>query len=1229
MKMKKAIAFLTGLSLAIPSAAISAFAEENSTQETVQPESEINTNVSVPHLYEAPVTMQQSLLPADTSEEELPASFDLRKHGLVSAVRDQGDLGTCWAHATLGCLENDKIADNPAIDLSERYLATFMVSDDYGDGSKDLQRGSNASAALSLLSNWIGAVSESVAPYEEEYVNTLSREDVQQQAEFHITDSRWYGFRGNTIHDPDNPENNRLIQCIKREICNGNALYFSLNFDENGAVNPETHALNNDNGEDFNGGFDHAVLLVGYDDNYSADNFLSKPPCDGAWLIKNSWGLDHGDNGFYWVSYYDFTIDDACAFDTVHAEEQDHLYAYDDYGANGWFAASEEGDESIFMSNIYTAKENGFVTDVMLFNPISGDQYEITVYTNLADEAVPTSGKAHSATVGSTPFIGYRTVTLDTPVHISEGERFAVVAKMSGEQGYHVMCEFSSNAHGEGVGFSQFTDCDAVQGLENEDRIMETFGANQSFFSTDGQNWTDLYDSYSYDSEFLTGNICLRAITADEGKVRFSSYSDTLAPNTDLTLSCADGTNIYYSVNGGAYKRYTAPIRFTKEMTISAYAEDSPQNVYTRHYAERKAGFSSLMFKDSNSSYYLNPTEKEHTIVLDYDSDTCILLPIMNGTVTDGETVTGSYEEIKLVCGLEPRTVTLTAQEDGLQPTEYQIHLSRAYTRFTEGIWCSRNDNSIWYYFSDDAQSGYLTNRITGEKTPFTYTIEENLLTLKTEDSVRTAKIASDPFDAIVQWEDGKEEFIFHHSFAEIAPYFTNPELCALAAEYAAATTDETPAAVSAEILGDGFVNVTVKTESNTTIIYHVDECSAIGTDQDNNVVNLTEIPEDTGISEWKEGIWQSYDQMGNPLFFFFGADGTMCAYSTYDATYVKGSYTQNNGQFCRNLYDNTERAIVRFVKDTAILTWSYGCTETMFYFSDQTPETFTFIGEEELSALASAYYEAKKCIYDPFSIVGTDENGKALLYAETDEPVYFCVDRFTGIGTDQDENPVDLYHPTQAEGTSLAAGIWKVGDPENVYGFYWFGEDGKTARFIDSTDGSVTDFTYRIVDGKGIAFKGGEKLAFTIIEEDGETMISWITPGFAEYGQGILTFVREEANKNFKFYSRLKLEEMAIKDCADKLGTKIEIAALGYDSEGNVRIHLVNPENGDEAGVYVIDHLSGIGTNQDGEEINLPQTGNNSMTNLLVALGAFLLTGFGCFALKQSGMLGRKKEEQ
>ena len=1230
MKMKKAIAFLVGLSLAVPSAAISAFAaEEESMQETVQPESEIDTNVTVPHLYEAPAAMQQRILPADASEEELPSSYDLRKKGLVSAVRNQGSLGTCWAHATLGCLENDKIEDIPAIDLSERYLATFVVSDDYGNGCNDFQRGSNASAALALLSNWVGAVSESVAPYDEEYVNSLSREGVQQQAELHITDSRWYGFRGNTIHDPDDPENNRLIQCIKREVVNGNALYFSVNFDEDGAVNPETHALNNSNGEDFNGGFDHAVLIVGYDDNYSADNFLSKPPCDGAWLIKNSWGLEHGDNGFYWVSYYDFTIDDACAIDTVHAEEQDHLYSYDDYGANGWFAAAEDGDESIFISNIYTARENGFVTDVMLFNPMAGDQYEITVYTNLADEAVPTSGEAHSTTVGSTPFIGYRTVTLDTPVHITEGERFAVVARMSGEQGYHILCEFSSNDHGNGAGYSQFADCGAIQGFEDEDRIMETFGANQSFFSTDGQNWNDLYDSYSYDSEFLTGNICLRAITADEGKVRFSSYSESLAPNTDLTLSCADGTDIYYSVNGGAYKRYTAPICFTDEMTISAYAEGSPQNVYTRHYAERKAGFSSLMLKENDFSYYLDPTEKEHTIVLGYDSDTCILLPIMNGTVTDGETVTGSYEEIKLNCGLEPRTVTLTAQADGLQPTEYQIHLSRAYTRFTDGIWCSMDDNTMWYYFSEDAHSGYMTDRITGDKIPFTYTIEENLLTLTTADSVRTANIASNTFNAILQWEDGKEESFYFIDSGEIAPYFTNPELCALAAEYTAATTDEKPAAISAEILDDGYVNVTVKTESDTEIVYHVDAVSAIGLDQDNNVVNLTEIPEDTGISVWKEGIWQSYDRMGNILFYFFGADGTLNAYSTYDATYTTGSYTLNNGQFCMNLYGDTNRAIVRFVDDAAILTWSYGYTETMFYYSDQTPETFSFIGECELSALASAYYEAQTCICDPFSIIANDFDGKVRLYAETQEEIYFSVDRFTGIGTDQDGNPVDLYHPIQAEGTSFAAGIWRAGDQECVYGYYWFSEDGKTARYIESVGGTVTDFTYRIVNGNGIANKDGEKIDFTISEEYGETIIYWSDSGIGAYQQEILTFVREESNKNFKVYSMLDLEKMAVKDCADKLGTKVEIAAIGYDSEGNARIHLINPENGDEAGVYLIDQLSGTGTDENGEAINLPQTGNNSMTNLLAALGAFLLTGFGFAALKQSGMLRRKKEEQ
>ena len=52
----------------------------------------------------------------------------------------------------------------------------------------------------------------------------------------------------------------------------------------------------------------HDVVIIGWDDNYSADNFSEEVPADGAFICQNSWGTGFGDDGVFYISYYDSNI---------------------------------------------------------------------------------------------------------------------------------------------------------------------------------------------------------------------------------------------------------------------------------------------------------------------------------------------------------------------------------------------------------------------------------------------------------------------------------------------------------------------------------------------------------------------------------------------------------------------------------------------------------------------------------------------------------------------------------------------------------------------------------------------------------------------------------------------------------------------------------------------------------------------------------------------------------
>ena len=111
-------------------------------------------------------------------------------------------------------------------------------------------------------------------------------------------------------------------------------------------------------------------------------------------------------------------------------------------------------------------------------------------------------------------------------------------------------------------------------------------------------------------------------------------------------------------------------------------------------------------------------------------------------------------------------------------------------------------------------------------------------------------------------------------------------------------------------------------------------------------------------------------------------------------------------------------------------------------------------------------------------------------------------------------------------------------------------------------------------------------------------------------------------------FASEDELCNMAIEDYKQKTGTTPAKAEATTNADGTLSIVLTD-ESGKVLDTYVIDPVTGIGTSSDGSEVNLPQTGNNSMKTVAATSAALALTLLGSFAVVKSGVIRKKEDER
>jgi len=346
--------------------------------------------------------------------QALPAQFDLRVLGRMSPIRDQGQLGTCWSFAVYGALESNVTAYGKDIIFSEEHLKNNSGF------ARDPNWGGNQYMAMAYMARWAGPVPEALDPYTEDPKRDKSPVLPPGQLPFKI--------QAVDLLPP------RDVTTLKRYLMENGAVYTSImvgdtDRDMKVIFNESTASLFNPK----EAGAPHAVTIVGWDDNFPKDKFRkvdgSGPRNNGAFIVRNSWGMSWGDHGYFYISYEDANATGELAGFVADGQNRySQIYQYDVHGTN---ASISYESSAIPYAVKFTARGDEDLQAVGLFTAV-----ENVTYTVSAGATIEKAAHAAPILEGTLRFPGYHVLPVTTSVPLSKGKDFYVVVHQSIPDGY-------------------------------------------------------------------------------------------------------------------------------------------------------------------------------------------------------------------------------------------------------------------------------------------------------------------------------------------------------------------------------------------------------------------------------------------------------------------------------------------------------------------------------------------------------------------------------------------------------------------------------------------------------------------------------------------------------------------------------------------------------------------------------------------------------------------------
>ncbi len=462
---------------------------------------------------------QQQTLRKPPPPQSYAATYDLRALGRVTPVRDQNPYGTCWSFATFGAMESC-LMPAESRNFSENNLVNLAGFDlGFNDGG-------HAFMSMAYLARWDGPINESDDSYYHPGVSPAGltvRKHVQQVRLI-------LAKAGPTLNDE-----------LKQVLMDNGAIYVSY-------YHSESYYRSAYRSYYYTGtsSHNHAVTLVGWDDNFDRTKFTTIAPGNGAYIVKNSWGTGWGESGYYYISYYDTTFAHGEMFAFLNAEPTANYNRQYSYDPLGWVGDLGVGSTTFWGANVFTAVASESLGAVGFYANSLNTSYTIEVRTGVS-VGVPRGGTLVSTKTGTCSYPGYRTISLDTPAALTAGQRFSIVLGLTTPgYPYPQPLEYATGSYSS----------------------RATAAPGQSYYSGSGSSWTDLttvdpsanfcikgYTSVPVPTLSIARNGGMITLTWSAGVLQqadsiLGPYTDVSGAVSPCTTACS-GPRKFYRVRSG------------------------------------------------------------------------------------------------------------------------------------------------------------------------------------------------------------------------------------------------------------------------------------------------------------------------------------------------------------------------------------------------------------------------------------------------------------------------------------------------------------------------------------------------------------------------------------------------------------------------------------------------------------------------------------------------------